>query len=46
MSVAPEGINVRNPSFDITPARLISAIITEKGVLREPYETSIAEVFR
>jgi len=35
--VAPEGINVRHPAFDVTPARLITAIITERGVLRAPY---------
>ncbi len=33
---APEGVNVRNPAFDVTPAELISAIICEKGVAREP----------
>ena len=39
--VAPEGIQVRHPAFDVTPARLISAIITERGILRAPYEESI-----
>ncbi|HEX6973798.1 MAG TPA: S-methyl-5-thioribose-1-phosphate isomerase [Vicinamibacterales bacterium] len=39
--VAPEGINVRHPAFDVTPARLITAIITERGVLRPPFEDSI-----
>ena len=43
--VAPEGIQVRHPAFDVTPARLISAIITERGVLRSPYGPSIAAVF-
>ncbi|MFC2075249.1 S-methyl-5-thioribose-1-phosphate isomerase [Bdellovibrionota bacterium] len=38
--IAPEGIKVRNPSFDVTPASLISAIITEKGVHRPPFEFS------
>ena len=33
---APQGISVRNPAFDVTPADLISAIITEHGVLRAP----------
>ena len=41
--VAPEGIAVRHPAFDVTPARLITAIITDRGVLRAPYEQSIAE---
>jgi methylthioribose-1-phosphate isomerase len=44
-SIAPEGINVRHPAFDITPARLISAIITDQGVLRKPYDDSIRRVF-
>jgi methylthioribose-1-phosphate isomerase len=33
---APEGVRVRNPAFDVTPAELISAIVCEKGVAREP----------
>ena len=33
---APEGVAVRNPAFDVTPAELVSAIICEKGVLRSP----------
>jgi methylthioribose-1-phosphate isomerase len=44
--VAPEGISVRHPAFDVTPARLITAIITERGVMRAPYEKSIAALFR
>ncbi|MEK9658921.1 MAG: S-methyl-5-thioribose-1-phosphate isomerase, partial [Chloroflexota bacterium] len=40
--IAAEGIGVRNPAFDVTPARLISAIITERGVLRAPYLAAIA----
>lgn len=43
--VAPEGILVRHPAFDVTPARLITAIITERGVLRPPYSESIAALF-
>jgi methylthioribose-1-phosphate isomerase len=42
--VAPEGIAVKNPAFDVTPARYISAIICERGVARPPYETSLAEL--
>jgi methylthioribose-1-phosphate isomerase len=37
VQIAPEGVNVANPAFDVTPHRYISAIITEKGVVREPY---------
>ncbi len=40
--VAPEGIAVRHPAFDVTPARLITAIITDRGVLRPPFPESIA----
>ena len=43
--MAPEGIHVRHPAFDVTPARLITAIITERGVLRPPYEEAIRNVF-
>jgi methylthioribose-1-phosphate isomerase len=44
--VAPEGIHVRHPAFDVTPARLITAIITDRGVLRPPYEEAIRNVYR
>ncbi len=40
--MAPEGVKVYNPAFDVTPARLIAAIVTERGVLRPPFEGSIA----
>ena len=40
--VAPDGIAVRNPSFDVTPARYITAIITERGVLVPPFDESLA----
>lgn len=39
--VAPHGIGVRNPAFDVTPARYITAIVTEKGVARAPFENSL-----
>lgn len=39
--IAPEGISVYNPSFDVTPAELVSGIITETGVLRFPYTDSL-----
>ncbi|HOV74473.1 MAG TPA: S-methyl-5-thioribose-1-phosphate isomerase [Candidatus Hydrogenedentes bacterium] len=39
---APEGVKVYNPAFDVTPAGLIAGIITERGILRPPYEDSIA----
>lgn len=43
--VAPEGVAVRHPAFDVTPARLITAIITDRGVLRAPYEEAIRALF-
>ena len=42
---APEGVRVRHPAFDVTPARLITAIVTERGVLRPPYDAAIAALF-
>ena len=42
---APDGVDVYNPAFDVTPARLIEGIITEHGILRPPYEPAIAELF-
>ena len=43
--VAPEGVLVANPAFDVTPHRYISAIITDAGVAREPYDTSLKALF-
>ena len=40
-AVAPSGTAVQNPAFDVTPARYVTAIITEKGVARSPYEESL-----
>lgn len=44
--IAPDGVGVRHPAFDVTPARLITAIITERGVLRPPYGPALAALFR
>jgi methylthioribose-1-phosphate isomerase len=44
--VAPHGTAVQNPAFDVTPARYVTAIITEHGVARAPYETGLAEIVR
>ena len=41
VSLAPEGVAVANPAFDVTPARYVTAIITEKGVAYPPYEESL-----
>jgi len=42
--LAPEGVAVYNPAFDVTPARLISAIITENGLARADYRPRLAEL--
>lgn len=39
--VAPADIGVENPAFDVTPARYVTAIITERGVARDPYQESL-----
>lgn len=41
IQIAPEGVEVSNPAFDITPHRYITAIITEKGVIREPFHENL-----
>ncbi|PKN51647.1 MAG: S-methyl-5-thioribose-1-phosphate isomerase [Deltaproteobacteria bacterium HGW-Deltaproteobacteria-13] len=43
---APAGTKVYNPAFDVTPARFITAIITEKGVLQKPFGVSIARAVK
>ena len=43
---APDGIDVINPAFDITPPELISGIITENGIAKPPYEESIKKLFK
>ncbi|MEX2599120.1 MAG: S-methyl-5-thioribose-1-phosphate isomerase [Dehalococcoidia bacterium] len=42
--IAAEGIGVRNPAFDVTPARYITAIITERGTIRPPYEGALRTI--
>jgi methylthioribose-1-phosphate isomerase len=39
--IAPDGVAVRHPAFDVTPAGLITAIITDRGVLRPPFSPAI-----
>jgi methylthioribose-1-phosphate isomerase len=41
VQIAPEGITVANPAFDVTPSRYVSAIITERGVAQVPYQESL-----
>jgi methylthioribose-1-phosphate isomerase len=42
VSIAPAGTDVRNPAFDVTPAELISGIVTEEGVVGAPYSIGLA----
>jgi methylthioribose-1-phosphate isomerase len=39
--IAPDGVGVENPAFDVTPHRYVSAIVTERGIMREPYVESL-----
>jgi len=41
--IAPPSVEVYNPAFDVTPAELVTAIITERGIARAPYTESLAE---
>lgn len=45
IQLAPEGIEVGNYAFDVTPNEIIDAIVTEKGVARKPYEESLRKMF-
>lgn len=42
---APEGVKTFNPAFDVTPNELITAIITEKGVIKQPYHEGLKQLF-
>jgi methylthioribose-1-phosphate isomerase len=42
--VAPAGVRVANPAFDVTPHQYVTAIITEKGIARPPYDVSLGQI--
>ena len=44
--IAPNAVKVKNPAFDVTPNRLVTAIITEKGIARKPFGKSIGRLVR
>jgi methylthioribose-1-phosphate isomerase len=46
VTVAPAGTEALNPAFDVTPHRYVSAIITERGVVRDPYAKSLPQLFQ
>ncbi len=43
--IAPQGIQVKNPAFDVTPHRLVTAIVTERGILEPPFDKAIQKIF-
>jgi len=42
--IAPHGVQVENPAFDVTPAEYVTAIVTERGIARAPYSESLAKL--
>jgi methylthioribose-1-phosphate isomerase len=42
--MTPDGVSIENPAFDVTPAKYVSAIITERGIAREPYSNSLQKL--
>jgi methylthioribose-1-phosphate isomerase len=44
--IAPSGIRVANPAFDVTPSELVTAIVTDRGIARSPYERTLARLVR
>ena len=44
--LTPAGVQIRNPAFDVTPAKYVTAIITERGIARPPYAESLAQLVR
>lgn len=43
-AITPDGVNVENPAFDVTPAKYVTAIVTERGIARAPYQQSLARL--
>jgi hypothetical protein len=44
--IAPTGIRVANPAFDVTPHELVSAIVTERGIARDPFDQTLSPLVR
>ena len=44
IGIAPEGVRVRNPAFDVTPARYITAIITENGIVKDDFRNGLRKI--
>ncbi len=45
-AMTPPGVQIENPAFDVTPAKYVTAIVTERGIARAPYEQSLAHLVR
>jgi len=45
-AITPAGVQIENPAFDVTPAKYVTAIVTERGIARAPYEHSLARLVR
>jgi len=45
-AITPKGVGVENPAFDVTPAKYVTAIVTERGIARAPYDESLARLAR
>ncbi len=46
VQIAPKGVKVFNPAFDVTPNENITAIVTEKGIIKSPYKQNIEKIFK
>jgi methylthioribose-1-phosphate isomerase len=44
LAIAPSGAKARNPAFDVTPHRLLTAIVTEKGVIYPPFGENLSRI--
>jgi methylthioribose-1-phosphate isomerase len=45
-AITPPGVGIENPAFDVTPAKYVTAIVTERGIARAPYGASLARLVR
>jgi methylthioribose-1-phosphate isomerase len=43
-AITPEGVQVENPAFDVTPAKYVTAVVTERGIARAPYDESLRKL--
>jgi methylthioribose-1-phosphate isomerase len=42
--MVPDGVQIENPAFDVTPSKYVTAIITERGIARAPYQQSLKKL--